>query len=93
ESNEILDILKAIGVDFAQGYYIEEPKLLSELVNKSDVSGQDLAPETLAVDTTTEPQVDTLAEQDSVVTDSEKDDDKKQSGGEGLLEGDDFWGF
>ncbi|WP_370690720.1 DUF1631 family protein [Methylicorpusculum sp.] len=93
ESNEILDILKAIGVDFAQGYYIEEPKLLSELVNKSDVSGQDLAPETLAVDTTTEPQVDTLAEQDSVFTESEKDDDKKQSGGEGLLEGDDFWGF
>ncbi|MBS3953908.1 MAG: DUF1631 family protein [Methylomicrobium sp.] len=92
ESNEICDILRDIGVDFAQGYFIEKPKLLLELVNETELSGQSQASETLAVDTTMEPQVDSLAEQDSVVTDS-KSDDKKQNGGEGLLEGDDFWGF
>ncbi|MCD2449993.1 DUF1631 family protein [Methylicorpusculum oleiharenae] len=93
DSNEICDILRDIGVDFAKGYFIEKPKLLSELVNKSELSGKSLAPETLTVNTTMEPQADTLTEKNSPATYSDSDDDKKQNRSEGLLEADDFWGF
>jgi diguanylate cyclase (GGDEF)-like protein len=93
ESNEINAILRDIGVDFAQGYFIEKPKLLSELVSNSELGGQSQAQETLAVKTMMEPQVDELTEQEVIATDSALDDDKKQNGGEGLLESDDFWGF
>jgi len=32
ESNEILDIIKEIGIDFAQGYGISRPEPLDELL-------------------------------------------------------------
>ena len=31
ENQEILDVLNEMGVDYAQGYYLDKPKLLSTL--------------------------------------------------------------